>query len=118
MDEANSIINVQNIRSFLNNCPISNPKLPLESSESQLFPPNARCDLANTPGALIRQNRQIICALWAPMKLCLDLILRWSCRTYGGPGGTPYLNILLQGHGPPHIIFKKKCLPFFGLKVL
>ena len=58
LDEANSIINVQNTPSFLNNCPIFNPKPPLESSESQLSPPNARCDLANAPGALIRKSAQ------------------------------------------------------------
>ncbi len=56
LGEANSIIKVQNTCSFLNNCPIFNPKPPLESSESQLFPHNVRCDLANAPGALIRQN--------------------------------------------------------------
>ncbi len=44
------------MRSFLNNRPIFNPKPPLKSSESQLSPQNARCSLANTPGALIRKN--------------------------------------------------------------
>ena len=50
MDDANFIINDQNTRSFLTNCPIFNPKPPLESPESQLS------DLAYAPGALIRQN--------------------------------------------------------------
>ena len=56
LEEANSTINVQNTCSFLHNCPIFNPKPPLESLESQLFPHNVKCDLANAPGALIRQN--------------------------------------------------------------
>ena len=56
LEEANSTINVQNTCSFLHNCPIFNPKPPLESLESQLLPHNVKCDLANTPGALIRQN--------------------------------------------------------------
>ncbi len=52
--EGKSIINDQNAHSFLNNCPIFNPKLPLESSEPQLFTHNIRCDLANAPCTLIR----------------------------------------------------------------
>ncbi len=56
LEEANSIINVQNTHSFLNNCPIFNPKPPLESSERQLSPHNIRSGLANTSGALIRKN--------------------------------------------------------------
>ncbi len=59
LKEANSIINVQIARSFLNNCPIFNPKPPLESSDPQLSSQNIRCDLANAPGALIRQNTVI-----------------------------------------------------------
>ena len=56
LEEANSIINVQNTRSFLNNCLIFNPKPPLDSSELQLSHHNVRCDLANAPGALSRKN--------------------------------------------------------------
>ena len=56
LEEAKSIISVQNRHSFLNNCPIFNPKPPLESSEPQLSRHNIRCDLAKAPGALIRQN--------------------------------------------------------------
>ncbi len=56
LGEAKSIINVQNTHSFLNNCPILNPKPLLESSEPQLPRHNIRCDLAKAPGALIRQN--------------------------------------------------------------
>ncbi len=56
LGEAKAIINVQNAHSFLNNCPIFNPKTPLESSEPQLSHYNIRCDLAKAPGALIRQN--------------------------------------------------------------
>ena len=56
LKEANFTILIQNTCSFLNNCPIFNPKPPSESPESQLSPPNTRCDLASAPGALIRQN--------------------------------------------------------------
>ena len=56
LEEANSIINDQNTRSFLTNYPIFNTKPPLESTERQLLPQNIRYDLANAPGALIRQN--------------------------------------------------------------
>ncbi len=56
LEEGSSIMNVQNTRIFLNNCLIFNPKPPLESSESRLSPHNVRFDLANTLGALIRQN--------------------------------------------------------------
>ncbi len=51
-----SIINDQNTHIFLNNYPIFYPKPPLESLEPQLFTHNIRCDLANSPGSLIRQN--------------------------------------------------------------
>ncbi len=52
------IINDKNRHSFFNNCPIFNPKLPLESLEPQLCPQatSIRCDLARAPGVLIRQN--------------------------------------------------------------
>ncbi len=56
LGKAKSIINFKNTHSFFNNCPIFNLKPPLESSEPQLSPHNIRCDLANAPGALIRQN--------------------------------------------------------------
>ena len=44
------------IHSFLNNYPVFNPKPQLESLEPQLFTHNFRCNLANVPGTLIRQN--------------------------------------------------------------
>ena len=55
LEEPNAIINGQNRHSFSNNCPIFNPKPPLESWEPQLFPQSIRFDLARAPGALIRQ---------------------------------------------------------------
>ncbi len=56
LGKANFIINFKNTHSFFNNCPIFNPKPPFESSEPQLSAHNIGCDLANAPGALIRQN--------------------------------------------------------------
>ncbi len=50
------IITDQNQHSFFNNCPIFNPKPPLESLEPQLCLQTIRCDLVRAPGALIRQN--------------------------------------------------------------
>ena len=60
-----------------NNCPIFNPKPPLESLEPQLFTHNTRCDLANEPGALIRQNtvhelKLYICIHWC-LKFTTDI---------------------------------------------
>ncbi len=56
LEEANSVINDQNTHSFLTNCLIFNPKPLLESTEPQLSPQNIIYDLANTLGALTRQN--------------------------------------------------------------
>ncbi len=47
----------QNCHSFLNNCPIYDPKSPLESSKPQLLSDKNRRVLASTPYALNRDNR-------------------------------------------------------------
>ena len=57
LEEANSIINDQNTRSFLTNCPVSQSETTIgKYVEPLLSPKNFRYDLANVPGALIRQN--------------------------------------------------------------
>ncbi len=58
------IRNHQNWCSSLNNCPIFNPKPPLESSQRLLFPDINRYELANAPGALIRQNTVYLFWYW------------------------------------------------------
>ena len=54
------IITDQNYYSFINNCSIFNPKLPLESLEPHLCISTIRCNLARAPGAFIRQNTVIM----------------------------------------------------------
>ncbi len=48
--------NYQNCPKIINNCPIFNPKPPLESSEPQHLGDQIRSGLASAPCALIRDN--------------------------------------------------------------